>query len=294
MEKCRLIAHLPPNIDGPTASAASEVAYGLESQSIMNLAPQILGSRFRFLEEFKGKWINRDHWVAGVSSGYTNLHRAAFRAIDDRGRCEVKVYQDDALIIEVSQGYQYASGAVVSVFSVGGNFSVEVAFRYENSQNATEMVMCALNSTVYPIYHREGEIRHVSVEDEHPAFDAHGLCPYVSIEREEADGNRIMHNQSFSELFNLRQTNFYRHDVGAGDSKDVELRMGRRGRFFTGHYKDEKNPDWVGLGYVENNSMNDRVFFRLSGKHYPKSTAPDPLPFNRFTFKRFCIRQPRL
>lgn len=291
--ECRLIASVPVDVDEETIARIMDVAYGVESQSIMKLSLLVRGSRIRFLDEFNGKNINRDNWVVGVSSGYTGFTKSAFHTIDDRGKCEVKIFQNDALIIEVDEGYQYASAAAVTRFSVGGDFSVEFSSTYENPQRATELVMCALNSTVFPIYHREGEITHVRVEDEHPAFDAHGLCPYVSVEREEADGTRIMHNASFSEFINLRQTNFYRHDVGAGDSKIVELRMARRGRFFTGHYKDEKNPEWIGLGYVENNSMNDRVYLRLSGKHYPKRQAPDPLPWNRFSSKRFCIKQPR-
>jgi hypothetical protein len=288
-EKTRYVARLQPTADELTIRRAAERSWGIESSSVLNLAAQLGRWQLRFEDNFSGQEIDRRKWVAGISSGYPAMPRAMLGAIEDRSEFQARVTQNNGLIIEVDEGYQYASAAAVTRFSVSNPFVAETTFTYEHPERATEMVMCALASSVFEQHHREGRVMHPRFDDEHPAFDAHGLCPFVAVEREEADGSRIMHNASFSELLNLRVTNYYRQDVGAPESHDVQLRMARRGRYFTGHYKDELNSQWVGLGFVENSSLPSRVYFRLSAKHYPKSDAPDPLPWNRVTFHRFAI-----
>jgi len=239
---------------------------------------------------------DHNRWVLGVSSGHHVMGSMAGTlefAEEPEGNPVLRrswlidnpfpasATTGDGLHIAVVEGTTYASAGAVSRFSLGSTFTVDVDFTYDNPQVSNMMVLAVINQEVWPsYYHRPGVRDDISPMIQNHAFDTHGAAPFVSMEREEDDGFRIMKYTSAAGVYEW-YGNFYLGNVGNPQSTAGRLRLERRGRFFTGYYQDENNSDWVGVGTMENASMNDRVYLRLGAKHYPKGGGPDVLfPLN--------------
>jgi hypothetical protein len=112
------------------------------------------------------------------------------------------------------------------------------------------------------------------------------------MEREEKDGFRLMKYTSVAGVYEW-YGNHYLGDVGNSKSTKGRLRLERRGRFFSGYYQDENNDDWIGVGTLENASLNNRVYLRLAAKHYPKGGAPVPLRSLNVSYNNLIVRRTR-
>lgn len=273
---------------------------GVRDRPPLVLTPDVTGARealglleTNITESWPGPDFDLNRWVAGVSSGHHIMQ--AMIGISEYKEpvfCASAV-ADNGLQIRVVEGKTYASAGVVSQFSIGESFVVDVDFTYDNPQVANMMVLAVINHEVWPAYyHHQGVWLNPSAPFQNNAFDTHGAAPFVSMEREEADGFRLMKYTSGAGVYEW-YGNWYLGDVGNGQSKKGRLRLERRGRFFSGYYQDEKNDDWIGVGTLENVSMNSRVYLRLGAKHYIKRGAPDPLQSLNVTFRNLIVRRPR-
>lgn len=243
-------------------------------------------------EDWSGKIIDTRRWVAGVSSGHHIMRpMLGIEEYSEKVFC-ASAYADNGLHIDVIEGTTYASAGVVSQFSLDKEFVVDVDFTYDNPAIANMMVLAVINQDVFPAYyHHEGGWENPVMHWQNHAFDTHGAAPFVSMEREEGDGFRIMKYTSNAGVYEW-YGNWYLGDVGNGASKQGRLRLERRGRFFSGYYQDENNGEWVGVGTLENASMNERVNLRLGAKHYLKQGAPDPLERLHVHYTNLLVRRP--
>jgi hypothetical protein len=208
---------------------------------------------------------------------------------------------NDGLYINIKPSEYYASAGAVSQFSLGDSFVVDVDFTFDNPQIANMMVLAVINQQVWP-----GYFNHPGPQDTfskgltdaylkgmNNGFDAHGAAPFVSMEREEKDGFRIMKYTSQASVYEYYGA-WYNGDVGSGSAKKGKLRLERRGRFFTGYYQDNDNKEWIGVGTLENTSMNERVYLRLAAKHYPKAHCPQPLAKLNVSYSNLIVHRPKV
>lgn len=289
--------------DTPPPDAAA-IPCAVAGRSVLALADVFRGRCEVFSDDFVGNQIDREKWVAGISSGHelqssliarrigynmfgTGLQNLLQSVYDSRTTSEATVRQGNGLYVDIARGTHYASAGVISVVSVPDPFQLQVDFTFENPQTANMMVLAVTNIAVFDRFHQEGNVPNPRAHMENPIFDTHGMAPFVSMEREEADGFRIMHNDGPDGLIEW-YGNVYSPDVGSGTSLRGRFMLERRGHLFSGYYQDEQNPHWIGVGSVECSSMNERVYVRLASKHYPKAEQRDPLFANRSTYKHFC------
>lgn len=281
------------------AAKASVVAAGDIDSALFEVTPDVSGFRDRngalvttAKEDWHGTKIDTRRWVAGISSGHhITLPMLGVGEYNEPVFC-AQAYADDGLHIDVVESNTYASAGVVSQFSLDREFVVDVDFSYDNPAVANMMVLAVINQDVWPAYyHHPGVQEKPSAFFQNHAFDTHGAAPFVSMEREEADGFRLMKYTSVGGVYEW-YGNWYLGDVGDGRSTRGRLRLERRGRFFSGYYQDDNNADWVGVGTLENASMNDRVNLRLGAKHYPKGGAPDPLERLHVRYAGLLVRRP--
>lgn len=289
----RIVARVESARDG------SDLPQGvaLEVRSALAAGDELYGRREVFAEDFRGNALDRSVWMSGISGGFETPARFLHNpetgerlAGDSREEFDTRLRVDNGLVFDIRQGKQYASAAVVTRFPFGGDFWVEVDWTYDNPQRATMMLLGFLNTDAFvshrPEYGSDGEVIHPRWSDEHQIFDTHGNPPFVSMEHEENDGTRIICNRVDSGLYRW-YNNFYQPNIGNGTAKTGRFRLMRRGHYYAAYYQDPANPDWVGVGALENGSMNDRLYVRMGAKHYPKRGAPDPLPANLVRFWGF-------
>ncbi|MCA9705194.1 MAG: hypothetical protein KDK70_05000 [Myxococcales bacterium] len=279
-------------------------ARGICARSVLRLAHALRGTRELLRDDFASEHIDRELWVGGISSGHEVVGSILARRLaehslgpgvrpiveqifDDRRSFEARVHQRDGkLRVSIDEGRRYASAGVVSTITVPDPFQLSVDFEFSNPQVANMMVLAVVNGSAFDRFHQEGSVRNPRYWTEHPVFDSHGTPPFVSVEREEIDGFRIMHNDGNAGLYEWFG-NIYEPDVGNGDSRRGKLMLERRGHLFSGYYQDELNDDWVGVGFVENPSVRDRAYVRLVSKHYPKEGARDPVWSNEVSYATF-------
>ena len=282
---------------------ATAIPGAVAGRSVLALTDIFRGRCEVFSDDFAGERIDREKWIGGISSGHELQSSLIARRIgynvfgpglqnviqdvyDRRVISEATVHQKDGLYIDITRGTHYASAGVISVVSVPDPFQVQVEFTFENPQTANMMVLAVTNITVFDRFHQEGTVRMPRANMENPIFDTHGMSPYVSMEREEKDGFRIMHNDGPDGLIEW-YGNVYSPDIGSGDSLRGRFLLERRGHLFSGYYQDDNNPHWVGVGFAECSSMNDRVYVRLASKHYPKAEQSNPVFENHSSYKHF-------
>jgi hypothetical protein len=285
-----------------------EKAWGICHSSLLQLNESSY-NRIYFEEKFSGKSLNREFWYSGISSGFEQHARYLFDAAnqrrlvtDSRKEFDTRLFVDDGLIIDIKEGYQYASAGVISRIPLKGNFAIEVDWTFLNPQRATQMAVGFRNSDIFSThqapFNKNGEVVKTKDSDwvdmwevEHQFFDTHGGPPFVMIEHEEKDGNRLCSNRVNSGFFRW-YNNFYFPNVGDGSANEGTFRLQRHGKLFSAYYKDKHNQDWVGISAVENESMNESLYLTLGAKHYPKREAPGILPSNHVTYKNVKIYKP--
>jgi hypothetical protein len=131
-----------------------------------------------------------------------------------------------------------------------------------------------------------------SARDKHAFYDPHGAPPYVGVEHDEDDGWRINWN-----LGTDYDDNQYGKAMGDGKLLVGRMRLERRGNMFAAYYRatNKSRPlDWVCVGAVRNDSLNDRVFLRLVGKRWRQEDPNNSSQFlpvipNHFIFRNLTI-----
>ena len=291
---------LAPMIQGSSIKLGSILGDLMQEMPPIVLAADVTNTReaqgtlvTSLIENWQGPEFDTNRWVAGISSGHHIMRPMLGIAEYMEPVFCASATADNGLQINVIEGRTYASAGVVSQFSLGDSFVVDVDFTYDNPEVANMMVLAVINQEVWPAYyHNPGVQKYPSAFRQNIAFDSHGSAPFVSMEREEKDGFRLMKYTSVAGVYEW-YGNHYLGDVGNSKSTKGRLRLERRGRFFSGYYQDENNDDWIGVGTLENASLNNRVYLRLAAKHYPKGGAPVPLRSLNVSYNNLIVRRTR-
>ena len=250
------------------------IAAGVE-RARASLTPPTLIVR----DDFMGDKIDRNVWTAG----YSHANR------------DTNIFQDNSLIIDITEGGSYSGGAAVCTIPFHGEFDARVKFCVRSPQQATtfELAAICIDPGYFNIDNTNLNSRRVNL-----TFDVHGAPPYASSERDEDDGFRCGWNNGFNLTridsdWNSSSANMYNkygRDVGDGslDNPYGVLRLVRSGKVFSCFYKDKHNAAWVSSGAMLVQNMADDVFLRLAAKHWAKGGK---LPQNRVKFNEFEVYQ---
>ena len=196
----------------------------------------------------------------------------------------------------------YSGGGAGFAPGIRGDFSAEVDIESIKAQQATTVEMAATN--VDPAPHRKPWIQDangnwianppLSFRDKHTFFDPHGGPPYVGVEHDEDDGWRINWNLGID-----YDSNQYGKSVGDGKQLKGRMRLDRRGTFFAAFYRPDgldRVSDWICVGAVRNESLNEVVYLRLAGKRWRQEDPANPSKWmdvipNHFTFRNFTLKR---
>jgi len=193
----------------------------------------------------------------------------------------------------------YAGGGAGFAPGVRGDFSAEVDIESIAAQQATTVEMAALNvdpaTHIPPWREVNGAFEPnvpASFRDKHTFYDPHGAPPYVGVEHDEDDGWRINWN-----LGTDYDSNQYGRASGDGRQLTGRMRLDRRGVHWAAFYRPkglEGVTDWICVGAVRNESLNELVYLRLAGKRWRQENPANPSEFmpvipNHFTFRNFKL-----
>ncbi|XWN34582.1 MAG: glycerophosphodiester phosphodiesterase family protein [Devosia sp.] len=270
---------------------------------------QLLGRQWLWLDEpFAGQRVNRDRWALG----YAKAH--------DRDADNARVYQNDGVHIETREytGWLppdqpssdpvearvenlegrmlyaerawpfYTGGGVGLITGITGDFIAEVDYELkEPLTQATTLELAVVNAD--PGSHRAEPPQ--SFRHKNSFFDPHGTPPFAGVEHDEDDGYRINSNLGYE-----YDNNQYGPPVGDGKTPTAgRLRLERRGPYFSAYYRNNVDaPDWICVGSVRNESLNQTVYLRCAAKRWRQEKADNPSEYwpivpNTFTFKNLNI-----
>ena len=194
----------------------------------------------------------------------------------------------------------YSGGGVAFAPGIEGDFSAEVDVESVRAQQATTVEMAAIN--VDPATHRKPWIQNstgawepnypASFRDKHTCFDPHGAPPFCGVEHDEDDGWRINWNTGTD-----YDSNQYGKPWGDGKLLKGRMRLDRRGEWFAAYFRPTDKTgdrDWICIGVARNESLNPRIYLRLSGKRWRQEDPENPsrwMPVipNHFVFRNMTI-----
>lgn len=153
----------------------------------------------------------------------------------------------------------YSGGGFGVTRGIDGDFVAEVAYTVARVAQATTLEMAVVN--VDPGAHVAESPD--SPREQDPFYDPHGAPPFVGAEHDEADGFRINWN-----LGHEYMNNQYGPPCGDGTALGGELRLERRGPYFSAYYRNPETPGWICTGVARNDSLNQRVYLRCVGKRW--------------------------
>lgn len=257
----------------------------------------------------------RTHVSTRFAGAVVDRRRFAFGYAKPHG--DTRVWQDDGLHIEV-QPYSgapqppaepglagrvaaleqqmwyalgdwpfYSGGGAGLVRGIDGDFIAETTYRVDRVAQATTLEMAVVN--VDPGAHLDRPPR--SGRDQDPFYDPHGCPPFVGVEHDEDDGFRINWNLGHEYLANQ-----YGTPCGDGTSLAGDLRLERRGAYFSAYYRNAATPGWICVGVTRNESLNSRVFLRCAGKRWRQERSGGgwyDIIANRWLFSRLDVRLTR-
>ncbi|MFH8617581.1 glycerophosphodiester phosphodiesterase family protein [Streptomyces sp. NPDC017979] len=188
----------------------------------------------------------------------------------------------------------YSGGGFGVLHGLRGDFAAEVRVESAVAAQATMCEMAAVNAdpgTHHPPFNDDGTpFVPRSFRDKDAFYDPHGAPPFVGAEHDEDDGYRINWN-----LGTLYDTNQYGPPVGDGRVLAARLRLERRGPYFAAYTRNDADAhDWVCVGTVRNDSMNETVHLRCSGKRWRQEDAADPTRFVPIQANEFVFRDLRI
>ncbi len=194
----------------------------------------------------------------------------------------------------------YSGGGVAFAPGIDGDFSAEVDVESKRAQQATTVEMAAIN--VDPATHRKPWIQNskgawepnfpASFRDKHTCFDPHGAPPFCGVEHDEDDGWRINWNTGTD-----YDSNQYGKPWGDGKLLKGRMRLDRRGEWFAAYFRPTDKAaalDWICIGVARNESLNPRIYLRLSGKRWRQEDPENPSQWmpvipNHFVFRNMTI-----
>ncbi|AZK98062.1 MULTISPECIES: glycerophosphodiester phosphodiesterase family protein [Streptomyces] len=188
----------------------------------------------------------------------------------------------------------YSGGGFGVTHGLRGDFAAEVQVTSAVAAQATMCEMAAVNAdpgTHQPPFNEDGTPRFpASYRDKDAFYDPHGAPPFVGAEHDEDDGYRINWN-----LGTLYDTNQYGPPAGDGRVLAARLRLERRGPYFAAYTRNDADAhDWVCVGTVRNDSMNDTVYLRCAGKRWRQEDPADPTRFVPLQSNEFVFRDLRI
>lgn len=186
----------------------------------------------------------------------------------------------------------YSGGGFGIINPLVGDFTAIVDYELEQPLSQAQTLEMAVTN-VDPARHRNSmpeSFRHADA-----FFDPHGCPPYVGVEHDENDGYRINWN-----LGTAYDNNQYGPPVGNGEIPvKGSLRLERRESFFSAYYKNDVDaPEWICVGVIQNQTLNQAVFLRCVAKRWlQENSEPNsefhPVKANKFTFKNLLITKPK-
>lgn len=268
----------------------------------------LLGCRWPWIEEdFAGTSVDRDRWALGYAKAHSRADDNANIYQNNGIHIDTTNYtgwlppcpSNDPLIrrvedLELRMLYAekswpfYTGGGVGLISGIVGDFVAEVDYRVDQPlTQATTLEMAVLN--VDPGSHQASPPSSFRGKDSF--YDPHGAPPYVGVEHDEDDGYRINWN-----LGSEYDSNQYGPPVGDGRTPRAgRLRLERRGAFFSAYYRNEVDaPDWICVGVIENQSLNNTVFLRCAAKRWRQEVSGNlsqyyPITARAFTFSNLSI-----
>ena len=261
------------------AAARHPLVYAVLTDSMLGLEP-LRRSRVHVESDFAGRTMNRRSFAFGYAKAHENT----------------RVWQDDGVHVDVQAftgptdvpgeaGLEgrvrrleeqmwtalgdwpfYSGGGVAVTRGIDGDFVAEVAYSVAHVAQATTLEMAVVNAD--PGAHVPDSPRTPREQD--PFYDPHGCPPFVGTEHDEDDGFRINWNLGHEYL-----NNQYGPPCGDGDALGADLRLERRGPYFSAYYRNAETPGWICTGVVRNDSLNQRVFLRCAGKRWRQERPVD-------------------
>ena len=287
-------------------SLSTDTLLGAEVEGSRVDVETILGRRFDWIaESFAGRRVDRDIF----SLGYAKANRWCEVKQDDGIRIETKEYDGylppdptgdpltdkvhelelRLLYAEKSWPY-YSGGGVGLVLPIVGDFAAEVDYELSDQITQAQTLEMAVTN-VDPGSHQPKPP--TSFRGADAFYDPHGCPPYVGVEHDEDDGYRINWNLGAD-----YDNNQYGPPVGDGKTpKAGRLRLERRGAVFSAYYRNANDaPDWICVGVVRNESLNDAIYLRCVAKRWRQEREDNPSEYydikpNIFTFKNLTVRR---
>lgn len=284
--------------------------WSLSTDSMIDVSP-FVHKQYEFVNSpFAGEKVNREVF----SLGYAKANKYARVYQKDGIHVELSDFDGtlpnppkddiDARLQKVENGLMYAArewpyysgGGLGVVSGIKGDFSAEVEYTTANAAQATTLEMAVLN--VDPGAHQGSTP--TSFRQKDSFYDPHGAPPYVGVEHDEDDGYRI--NWNYGSEYDSNQ---YGKPIGDGKTpRGAHLRLERRGAFFAAYYRKpidggggQLDPqDWVCVGAVRNDSLNQVVYLRCVGKRWRQEDEKNPDQFvpiipNHFVFKNLVVKR---
>jgi len=295
---------------GPTPSRLTREAYeqlcvysfiwSVAAESMIHVAPFVRKAVPMIEESFAGKKLDPDLF----SLGYAKANPFCEVFQDDGVHVKIREYSSslsepssdllekrvtilESKLMDTAKDWPFYSGGGLGVKEgIRGNFVAEVDYQVEHVGQATTLEMAVLN--VDPGAHQAKPPSTFRHKDSF--FDPHGAPPYAGIEHDEDDGYRVNWN-----LGTEYDNNQYGKPVGDGKTpRRGRLRLERRGPYFSGYYRNDVDaPDWVCVGVVRNDSLNEVVYLRCVGKRWRQEKEDNsgyyPILANEFIFSNLQI-----
>ncbi|GGW42662.1 hypothetical protein GCM10010503_18910 [Streptomyces lucensis JCM 4490] len=291
--------------DDYALAAAQPYTWAVATESTFDTAEALRPGTRRLDETFAGTHIDTSRFALGYAKA--NPHCHVFQ--DDGIHIRITPYPGDPQppppadpverrLAELEERTWYAlgdwpfysGGGLGVTHGLRGDFAAEVLVESAVAAQATMCEMAAVNAdpgTHHPPYDDDGSPWFPrTFRDKDAFYDPHGAPPFVGAEHDEDDGYRINWN-----LGTLYDTNQYGPPVGDGRVLAARLRLERRGAYFAAYTRNDVDAhDWVCVGTVRNDSMNETVHLRCSGKRWRQEDPADatrymPIPANEFVFR---------
>ncbi|MCC3775541.1 glycerophosphodiester phosphodiesterase family protein [Streptomyces sp. UNOB3_S3] len=296
-------------VDGYALAAAQPYTWAVGTESTFDTAEALRPGILLLDETFAGTHVDTRRFAFGYAKANPYCH--VFQ--DDGVHIRITPYPGDPnppppadplerRLAELEERTWYAlgdwpfysGGGFGVTHGLRGDFAAEVRVESAVAAQATMCEMAAVNAdpgTHHPPFNEDGSPWFPSsFRDKDAFYDPHGAPPFVGAEHDEDDGYRINWN-----LGTLYDTNQYGPPVGDGRVLAARLRLERRGGYFAAYTRNDVDAhDWVCVGTVRNDSLNETVHLRCSGKRWRQEDAADPtrfvpIPANEFVFRDLRI-----
>jgi glycerophosphoryl diester phosphodiesterase len=274
--------------------------WSVSTDSMLDVA-NFVRSEWKWIDDaFGGTEVNRRRW----SFGYAKANKYCHVFQDEGVHIKIAPYDGEpdppptndleraVQMLKEEMWYAlrdwpfYSGGGVGLLPGISGDFRAEVDYTVQQVGQATTLEMAVVNAD--PGAHQANIPSSFRSKDSF--YDPHGAPPFVGVEHDEDDGYRINWN-----LGSEYDNNQYGSPRGNGKALSGRLRLERRGAHFAAYYRNNTDAsDWVCVGAVRNESLNNHVYLRCVGKRWRQEREDDPTQFypileNEFVFRNLTI-----